>query len=335
MTALDQAFIRAYSQQSATSPTLLLAPGRPTVPLSEALGEPTPPNPLVWSAKVTLDGLLAGLQKTSQTAAPEANDEASALPAPPAPEAALPQPAHCTTGAGCGENEEGGDACAADWHPMLQVDRFAWPKICERLNAEAAGPIDQLTDALIALVREGRGVLGLGSCSQGEGVTTLTMAVGRRMVERGLRVALVDANWSDPQLAQRLGLLPQVGWDETLAGRLPLEEVAVESIEDRLVVLPVCTPCEVDTDDEKRVAATLDTLSKHFDVVLVDLGGLEDRDKVATPPARAVDACLTGVVLVHNVRLVTPDRLADFRRSLTAARMVAVGVVENFVAPNG
>ena len=128
------------------------------------------------------------------------------------------------------------------WRPLLQVDRVVWPSIHNRLQTTAPAAIEQMTDGLLSLCASGSKVLGLASCASGEGVTTLLLAAARKLLSQGRKVVLVDANWSNPQLAQSLGLLPQIGWEETLCGGLPLEEVVIESLADGLAVLPVREP---------------------------------------------------------------------------------------------
>lgn len=212
---------------------------------------------------------------------------------------------------------------------MLQVDGFQWPKSCDRLDAEASGPLSQLADALAALAKQGQKVIGLASCSEGEGVTTLLLAVGRRLAKKGLRVVMADANLSDPQLAASLGLLPQIGWEETLAGRLPLAEVAIESLADNLTLLPVREPLDDSPPNQARLDSGLATLAANSDVVLVDLGCVESSPFAA--PKTAGRSQLGAVVLVQNVRQTTPDRLANVQSRLAAAGVSVAGVVENFV----
>ena len=147
---------------------------------------------------------------------------------------------------------------------------------------------------------------------------------------QGRRVVLVDGNWGNPQLAQSLGLLPQIGWEETLCGGLPLEEVVIESLADGLAVLPVRGP-SASTIAPGQIAASFDILAREFDVVLVDLGPLaqvEDEDRLARDVAARMDA----VVLVQNVRVTTPNQMADVRQRLATSNLCYAGTIQNFVA---
>ncbi len=141
---------------------------------------------------------------------------------------------------------------------------------------------------------------------------------------------LVDANWSNPQLAESLGLLPQIGWEETLCGGLPLEEIVIESLADGLAVLPVRGP-SASTIRQEQIAASFDILAREFNVVLVDLGPLaqvEDEAAFAHELATRMDA----VILVQNVRVTTPNQLADVRQHMAASNLRYAGTIQNFVA---
>ncbi len=216
------------------------------------------------------------------------------------------------------------------WRPLLQVDCVVWPSIHARLQSTAPAAIQQMSDGLLGICASGCKLLGLASCARGEGVTTLLLAAAQTLVGQGRKVVLVDANGSNPRLAQSLGLLPQIGWEETLCGGLPLEEVVIESLADGLAVLPV-RGLSAGAIAQGQIAASFDILAREFDVVLVDLGPLdqvEDEDSLSHDVAARMDA----LILVQNVRLTTPNRLADVRRRLAASNLRYAGTIQNFVA---
>jgi Mrp family chromosome partitioning ATPase len=222
------------------------------------------------------------------------------------------------------------------WQPLLQVDRVVWPSIHDRLQSTAAVAIDQLSSSLLSICESGSKILGLGSCTSGEGVTTLLLAAARKLLSQGRKVVLVDANWNSPHLAQSLGLLPQIGWEETLCSGLPLEEVVIESLDDGLAVLPLIEPPAI-TIERAAIAASLEILAREFDIVLVDLGALgNDEDDDASSregtPSRQVAAQMDAVILVQNVRATTPNRLAEARERLAATNVRHAGTIQNFVA---
>ena len=124
----------------------------------------------------------------------------------------------------------------------------------------AGEQIDRLADALADGIEQGRQVVAMSGCRRGDGCTTVLLCVARSLAERGHRVAMIDADVDHPLLARRLGLLPESGWEETFSSRLPVEEVIIESVQDRLGVLPLCgsLPCrECPANDPPAPASAL------------------------------------------------------------------------------
>ena len=130
-----------------------------------------------------------------------------------------------------------------------------------------------------------------------------------------------------------MGLLPQYGWEDVLAGRLPLEEVLIESIAEHLVVLPVREPfgvSELPAEATNRLADTWNSLRRNFDIVLVDPGPLKhspilDRQLVGVMAGR-IDATL----LVKNLQQQNAAEFDAVTQALYDAGAKVLGVVENF-----
>jgi Mrp family chromosome partitioning ATPase len=262
--------------------------------------------------------------------------EESALPVPhgatnsqPPEESLVEQPGSATAGLGtqlplttATADEAAGVAGEDELQPLLEVDAFAWSKVSTKLSLAAGVQLDRLADALAAGIAEGRKVVGLAGCRRRQGCTTLLLCAARRLAARGLKVVMVDADFDHPKLARRLGLLPESGWEEVLAGELPLAEVLIESLEDRVALLPLPAPLSTESG-LPAPAASLDPLRRHYDLVLVDLGEVG-----AEAAARNwIDA----VVLVHDVRSTPRAELVRATRRLQAAGQVELGVAENFV----
>jgi len=221
---------------------------------------------------------------------------------------------------------------AQQLHPRLQVDYFHWPRLCRRLAGAAGEQLEQLARWLEKLQSEGRKVVAFGGHQRGEGATSLLLAVGRRLAARGLRVVLADADFSRPQLAARLGLLPQVGWEAVLAGRAELAEALIESVEDRLILLPVreaFAGAGLPLGHEAEVGRSLEQLAAAVDLVLVDLGPLKEQAVVEGVLLRAMGGRLSGVVLVENVAATAAQRLREIETQLTRIGVPLAGVVEN------
>ena len=224
-------------------------------------------------------------------------------------------------------------AVVEPWQPALQMDRFFWPQICTQLHALADEPLKALTEALAAAAGTGRKVVALAGCSPNSGSTTLLLAAGHALARRGLRVLLADAVRSKGQLAHCLGWIPTATWEDVWDGRAPLQEAVVESVADHLAVLPraeTTTTNHAPPRDDAHIAADLKFLGPQYDLVLVDLGPLDD----STPSeafAQGLGSSLDAIVLVHNVRSTTPNRLAELERWLSSAGVSPLGVIQNFV----
>ena len=219
--------------------------------------------------------------------------------------------------------------------PAWQVDEFTWPRACRRLIARAAEELDRLADALLAINAQGQKVLALGGWYRGEGATTLLLCAARRLVERGIKPVLVDADVRQPRLAKRLGLQPQCGWGEVTPEVMPLAQAIVESTGNNIAVLPFCEPsAELDPPaaDYTRLSGCIESLRDYYDMVLVDLGPLENsevRDGLSRGGnLRGVDA----IVLVRDHRTTSQERLGEIQQQLAEAGISLAGIIENFVA---
>jgi Mrp family chromosome partitioning ATPase len=219
------------------------------------------------------------------------------------------------------------------FQPMLQVDHFAWPKVCGRLETVANAELEHIIETLIAAQIRGKKVFALGGCHSGDGATSLLLATARRLAAQDIKAALVEADWSQPQLARRLGLLPQYGWEDVLSGRLPLEEVLIESIAERLVILPVREPfraSELPADVANRLTETWNSLRHHFDIVLVDPGPLCNSPILDRQLVGAMAGRIDAALMVKNLRRQDNGEFDAVGQALNNAGAKVIGVVENF-----
>lgn len=222
-----------------------------------------------------------------------------------------------------------------EFKPGWQVDSFTWPKVCRRLIARAAVELDRLADALMAVNGQGYKVLAISGCHRGEGATTMLLCAARRLAERGIKPILVDADLTRPRLAKRLCLQPQFGWDETseAAGR-SLDQAIVEATTNNVALLPAREPSTETgrpTGDPSRLADCLDTLRSHYDMILVDLGPLEDAGLGDPSRTQEIAQMIDAVVLVHNDHITSESRLTTMAEQLADAGITTAGIVENFV----
>lgn len=210
---------------------------------------------------------------------------------------------------------------------LLQVDGLGWPKVCEKLAKTAGGQIEALADRVASEAGGGRNVIGfVGDCA-GSGCTTLLLCVAKHLAE-GLRVVVVDANGGNPSIARDLGLLPDVGWKDVAAGRLPLADALIDSVNDGLAVLPYSGHQDVEYGEGfgegADVVEDLRRLGPHYDLVLADLGVLP-----ASSGDHSLLGCVDAAVIVRSACVAQSDVSRRAGQILHASGVGIVGVVEN------
>jgi Mrp family chromosome partitioning ATPase len=221
---------------------------------------------------------------------------------------------------------------AGAFRAMLQVDNVVWPKCCTHMPRSLKDELDQLAAGLLDGNGARRTVVGIAGASSGAGCTTLVLGVARRLARHGVNLLVMDANPANPAVTSRLGLLPEVGWDAVAAGRLSVAEALIESLGDKMTLLPLCDAGEViraaGPDASRTLArSVLETLRRQYEVVLVDLG-------VPTAGGDALGLLadwLDAAAVVRNVRSGSADELARAVQRLEAFGITVAGVAENFV----
>lgn len=219
------------------------------------------------------------------------------------------------------------------YRPSLEVDHFIWPSACKELSETARDQVERLASAVAAGLSQGTKVVAFCGCRQGDGCTTVLLSVARRLAAAGVRTLLVDADFEQPMLARRLGLLPEAGWEDALFGRLPVEEAVIESVEDRLCLLPL-RKSQPHADPrgslERDPAADIAVLREHYDLVLIDLGRFTPATESADRALRSARRWIDAAVVVNDARN-APSESNPLCQRLRDAGIAEAGVVENFV----
>ena len=220
--------------------------------------------------------------------------------------------------------------------PAWQVERFTWPRVCRRLTARAAEEFDRLADALLAANARGQKVLAMAACCRGESATTLLLCAARRLAERGVKLVLVDADLARPRLAKRLGVEMQSGWNETPDHDATfLANAVIEAAANNVALSAIREP-----KDEAGPAAIvrgwppgLDILKGHYEMVLVDLGPLENTESLGDNCWDKRSAARSTACCWFTIRGSPRGPLwPTLKKQLTAAGVPLAGLIENFVA---
>ena len=218
---------------------------------------------------------------------------------------------------------------AAAW----EVDRFSWSDTVHKLYETEAAYFRHAGKKLKDASREGLTRLAIVASESGEGCTTLAVCLARAAAAAGARVALMDANFRRPELAELFGLDFAHSWHEALDGHLPLSEASVVSLADELTLIPLTfDPQKTALSwDDARLVRLLSEARRTFDLILIDLGtpfGGQTEESSADQPA-GFDAA----IVVRDVRRVSEKQTLETVARLKNRGVDAVGIAENFRVP--
>jgi Mrp family chromosome partitioning ATPase len=357
MSSLDQAFIRAYH---GTTPA---APRRAALPVAAAVGgESASTEAVVSSSTQVIDRPRVATSGEAATAAAPATasrvavptqvtenrrrhylDSAHAQASPPhyfddpasVGEVQARQAADETAGASTTLSAEAVEA--DDWQAAFETRRLAWPRNVEVLIAAAGNDFAEFARELQDRVHAGRQTLIVTGVERGEGRTTVLLALARLAANRNLRTVVVDVDLASPQLAEQLGLRPELGWDDVYAERLPATDALVESVDDRLTVLPLRNP----PADPRALAGKaglgeiLTEMRKHYDLILLDAGPLSDDPQAIDLAAVLGGATIDDALVVRDRRRTQPKQVQAVCRRLSALGVRHWDIAENFTEIQG
>lgn len=218
---------------------------------------------------------------------------------------------------------------AKEFSPDWEVDRFVWPDVCERLLDVESRYFKHVGQRLKTATEQGRHVLMIAGSRRGEGRTSLALCLARCAAEAGVSVAIVDADFQNPQLGTRLGMETPCSWLKVVAGKAPLHEAAVASIGDHLTLFPLAGLEHVQIrNGDRRLVALVEEISSHYPLVILDTGplGAEDCHPFADTDNCPVDAA----IVVRDLRHTTEKKAAATAEQLQQSGVQAVGIAENF-----
>jgi Mrp family chromosome partitioning ATPase len=298
VSAIDQAFIRAYEIDQQTPPTGAAAAARRSATTT------TGPPPAASGPHFRV---------LHEAPAPPADRAPSGQRRPLS---AFASPPHLAE---------------ARFRPALEVDAFRWPAVCDELAISHQSRWAAAVAALVAADDVGRSLIGVVGATPGAGTTTVVACLARLLVAAGKPVAIVDGNFENPRLAATLGLAVEAGWENVLAGRLQLAEAMIHSLHDRATLLPLAGGgAEAAAGlDALHASVTAGVLRYHYDMVLFDLGSLAGKFQGSVAQKIIQQCRLDGVALVtqsQHAPAVQPRLLMEAAPELAA---ICLGVIEN------
>jgi Mrp family chromosome partitioning ATPase len=341
MTTLNQAFIKAYQRRGVAAPHMPL-PATANEASHAAGASPAPqssptiparsfdrPNEAIPPAHVSVKAPPAEALADRHTQSHRPQDvEFEAVRKLAASEVVLPWgglsgPSSGSDGVGGPLQNESSDSLL----PAYEVEHFEWPPIVtsllERSDAEVAALLSEL-------LPDGRGSLLVTGCRRGEGRTSVALLIARHLAKAGSMVLLVDADLNRPGVATSLATDVEVGWEETLSGA-SLSEALIESLGDRLVVLPLRRAVE-----EAALAGAgaalkkaLDRLRSEFAAICIDAGPVE-----AAAGRHEIwfdHSSVEAAVVVRDVRHCRLEQSHAVGRQLVELGARRWAIIENFV----
>lgn len=332
LSGIDEAFIRAYRPATADVQPPSSAETSPPTPATVEL-----PGPSSEISQVST-GPTTGVTDFFQVQSDELDPATSISLSPPVAEIPMPveaPPSSPTVTPPSVDRRPLSTFASPDarveavFRPGSEVESFTWPAVCEELTTQWAGNFSEALRSIEAASGEGRSVIGIAGSAEGVGTTTLALALARLLSKSGLKVGLVDGDFTRPSVASRLGLRVSTGWEQVLSGDAPLAESVVYSVADDVAVLPLeaggLRASEMLSSIHASVTAGV--LRYHYDVVLVDLGS-------AAGGGQTQIACKIAEQFRLDAALVATDQadgamLHQLTRVAPQVAAVLLGAVEN------
>jgi|GEM_PF-4610724 len=208
------------------------------------------------------------------------------------------------------------------FEPLLQVDSFIWSSICEEIKENASTLLEQVCASVEQEMKQKKNIVGMIGRKAGNGTTTLLLSVAREMTARGNRVLVIDANSKRPAVEKMLKLYAEEGLVHIFAEGMAPEDVVIlsENASDP-DILPWSGEKEVDAiPGTNEIRNLYNELSKHYDLILVDLGCCSDTN--------ALEAGLMADILIL---IEDANKNEQWEENELFANFQWRGVIRNFI----
>lgn len=318
MSQIDQAFIRAYAPE-AEQPAQLPGPEPIPSPHFRTVGgsNPTAAGNNAYSDTATMQREMQSVASNEVVSNVVGNRVSSVAPSSvrrPLSTFVEPEPAPTTS-----------------FQPVFEVDAFRWPANVNNLLAAYETLLAPVAEQLLASSEEGRSMIGIAGLRSGVGCSTVLMALSRLLAETGKSVAIVDGNFATGTLAKSLGLEFDTGWEDVLAGRVPLAESMVRSINDNVSLLPlgghVQSPGGLLAGIQTSVSAGV--LRYHYDLVLFDLGTPSQGEQLSSAKSLLEHCRIDASILVADTAATNVESDHQVAQLMSLLGSTCLGVIGN------
>lgn len=217
-------------------------------------------------------------------------------------------------------NQQGG---LKPFQAVWEVDVLDVPTTVADLFFEGS-LFQQIAERISDAIESGLNSVIITSTKTGEGRSSVAIGLAMAAAAAGKRVALVDANIEQPDLANELRLELQYGWVDTIRAGLPIKEVAVHAVEDGVTLIPLMPPKGKNAATGYEVVQLVDRLKDKFELIILD--GPTSQSTQIHQCASAVDSA----IIVRDMTRTDTLSINEFSYRLRESGVQGVGVVENF-----
>ena len=158
------------------------------------------------------------------------------------------------------------------------------------------------------------------------GATSVTVNLALTAIASGRRIAVIDANFRRPRIAELMGFDPsEQGLGEILAGEATVEEALKETREGIQILTAGDVPYRIfEPLNTNGLSEVIDHLVDQVDIVLIDAPPL-----VVAGEALAIGSRVDGTVLVARAYSEQKGLVARLIHQLTTQTNVFLGVILN------
>lgn len=212
-----------------------------------------------------------------------------------------------------------------------EVDYFPWPRVSRKLLQTYQGLFDQIGEQILAELQTSRSRIGVCSTFQREGKTTLATCLARWSALKGKRTLLIDADVERPKMTLMCGMDMAFGWQSLLDTDISASEAMVRSVESGLIFMPsrVTSPPNMDAKSIDRLSMITFQMKYEFEVVIVDMGTIDDVCAHGDPAMDVVDAML----IARDPTKTSLGQAMDTRTVLENHGVKKIYVAQNFARP--
>ena len=178
--------------------------------------------------------------------------------------------------------------------------------------------------------------VGIAGIGQGVGCTTITLTLAKHLCQQqsaapDAELLVIDADIEQSVIANRLGLAPQACWHDTVSGRAPLEDTLIESIDDRMVFIPLArNKLTASHFNSRKITADLEMLAAQHRTTLVDLGALDQSENSGL--FGVIGGQLDVLLLVRDARTTSDTQVKEVIDLAVQAGIEVSGIIENWSA---